>query len=237
MTFFGWKCGKFQFFVLFSNVKFHEFWQRQVAKVWLDVIYNPDCVLNTLIGKHHVVMRDVWTVLTANRLSIDWLIEPSSEKDKDNAGDLWPFDNCWEWQIQGQRQIHLENRLVTIDLNIVLTWWHDLTNIFTILIIFDNFDNFDDHWQFLTIFTMCDTFWQCWNFDSLDNWNNKDNYLFYHFDNFKRQSWKFWQLRTWIQTIFVTWQLRVTLDSIHNSCDVFKKNHIYFIPMKNTFNI
>ena len=32
---------------------------------------------------------------------------------------------------------------------------------------------------------------------------------------------QFWQLRTWIQTIILTWQLIVTLDSIHNSCDVW----------------
>ena len=32
---------------------------------------------------------------------------------------------------------------------------------------------------------------------------------------------QFGQLRTWFMTIFVTWQLRVTLDSIRNSCDVF----------------
>ena len=39
----------------------------------------------------------------------------------------------------------------------------------------------------------------------------------------KRQSWRqFWHLRTWIQTIIVTWQLIVTLDSIRNSCDVLR---------------
>ena len=32
--------------------------------------------------------------------------------------------------------------------------------------------------------------------------------------------WHFWQLRTTDQTFFVTLQLRVTLDSIPNSCDV-----------------
>ena len=36
---------------------------------------------------------------------------------------------------------------------------------------------------------------------------------------------QFWQLRTSIQTIFVTWQLRVTLDSICNSCDVYEDGH------------
>ena len=32
---------------------------------------------------------------------------------------------------------------------------------------------------------------------------------------------QFWQLRTWIQTIILTWQLILTLDSIRNSCDVY----------------
>ena len=34
---------------------------------------------------------------------------------------------------------------------------------------------------------------------------------------------QFWQLKTWIQTIILTWQLIVTLDSIRNSCDVFNQ--------------
>ena len=37
----------------------------------------------------------------------------------------------------------------------------------------------------------------------------------------------FWQLRTWIQTIILTWQLIVTLDSIRNSCDVWVGRHIF----------
>ena len=54
-------------------------------------------------------------------------------------------------------------------------------------------DIFDNFWQF----------WQC-----------KDN----SGDLWQLRHWlKFWQLRTSIQTIFVTWQLRVTLDSICNS--------------------
>ena len=36
---------------------------------------------------------------------------------------------------------------------------------------------------------------------------------------------QFWQLRTSIQTIFGTWQLRVTLDSICNSFDVYEDGH------------
>ena len=37
-----------------------------------------------------------------------------------------------------------------------------------------------------------------------------------------RHRLQFWRLRTWIQSVIVTWQLIVTLDSIRNSCDVFK---------------
>ena len=37
-----------------------------------------------------------------------------------------------------------------------------------------------------------------------------------------RHRLQFWRLRTWIQSIIVTWQLIVTLDSIHNSCDVLR---------------
>ena len=43
---------------------------------------------------------------------------------------------------------------------------------------------------------------------------------------------KFWQLRTWIHvmnfmTIFVSWYLRVTPDSIRNSCNVFLTSPIF----------
>ena len=37
-----------------------------------------------------------------------------------------------------------------------------------------------------------------------------------------RHRLQFWRLRTWIQSIIVTWQLIVTLDSIRNSCDVLR---------------
>ena len=92
--------------------------------------------------------------------------------------------------------------------------------------------------QFLTILTPVDNFWQfynmwhflamlkLYNFDSLDNWNYVDNYLFtiltiletcdiwdtdYNSDNWEPE----------FMTIIVTCQLWVIVDSIRNSCDVF----------------
>ena len=40
------------------------------------------------------------------------------------------------------------------------------------------------------------------------------------------QSWHHRQVRTSIRTIIVTWQFRVTLDSIFNSCDVCSWGHV-----------
>ena len=63
---------------------------------------------------------------------------------------------------------------------------------------------------------------------------------FHHFDNCKdnpenlRHRLQFKHFRTWIQTIFVTWRLRVTGDSIHNSCDVYfilEMPSIFFGPI------
>ena len=93
----------------------------------------------------------------------------------------------------------------------------------TILTNFDNSDHFWQFWPFLKLLTI----WTIFTF--FDNFDNSDN-CFCHFDNWKdnpedlwhlRHWLQFWQLRTWIMTIFVTWQLIVTLDSIRNSCDVF----------------
>ena len=99
--------------------------------------------------------------------------------------------------------------------------------------LFNNVDNFLDNFEiltmmiFLTIYTIETilTIVNVWQFRQLKFvWH-----FFYHFDNCKdnpgdlwhlRHWLQFWQLRTRIQTIFVTWQLRVTLDSICNSCDV-----------------
>ena len=92
--------------------------------------------------------------------------------------------------------------------------------------------NFDEKfwWQFLmTIFD--DNFW--WQFSMTifdDNfWNFLTNEKF--FDNFEKtvlETCDIWDtdyssvyLETVFMTIFVTWRLIVTLDSIRNSYDVF----------------
>ena len=38
--------------------------QRQVSKVLLDGLYDPDCPLHLLLGAHHVFMKEVWIELT-----------------------------------------------------------------------------------------------------------------------------------------------------------------------------
>ena len=38
-------------------------------------------------------------------------------------------------------------------------------------------------------------------------------------------------------TIFVTWQSRVTLDSIRNSCDVYNHSHPHFLHQIATYNL
>ena len=120
---------------------------------------------------------------------------------------------------------------------------HNLTNILTICTILTIFyiffmiltitDNFDNCWQFLPFFTIltiyrifddCGQFGQfrfClqgWQIvfailaiektilETCDIWHTD-----YNFDNWEPE----------FMTIFVTWQLIVTLDSIRNSCDVF----------------
>ena len=66
-----------------------------------------------------------------------------------------------------------------------------------------SYDIFDDIflWQFLT--TICFTYFEPVTCDIWDTDYNTDN----------------WE--PGLMTIFVTWQLIVTLDSIHNSCKVF----------------
>ena len=82
----------------------------------------------------------------------------------------------------------------------------DNDNDMTILKFFDNFDNFDKfdsfNFFFFKFLQLCLPFWQV-----------------------KRQSCRLVTFETLI-TILTnchgnTWQLRVTLDSIHNSCDVY----------------
>ena len=82
---------------------------------------------------------------------------------------------------------------------------------------FTFFDNIWQFWQFLTMFNNFDNFY---NFDNINNFENFDIFL----DNFSQ----FWDTDynsdNWepeFMTIIVTWQLRVTLDSIRNSCDVW----------------
>ena len=122
--------------------------------------------------------------------------------------------------------------------------------------IFDNFGHFQQSWQFLTIFNNLKICWQFltilailtiltffylqfWQFLTIDNnFDNSDN-CFCHFDIWKdnpgdlwhlRHWLQFWQLRTWIHDNFVTWQLRVTLDSIRHSCDVLNLVNIISQP-------
>ena len=129
---------------------------------------------------------------------------------------------------------------------------HDLNNILTNLTIFDKFHKiFWQIWQFLTnetIFDKCDNFWQSWQF--LTNLT-----IFDKFDNFW-QIWQIfnfclilkmlttfktiletcniwdtdynsdnWELEFMI--IIVSWQLRVTGDSICNSCNVYIQQLIW----------
>ena len=92
------------------------------------------------------------------------------------------------------------------------------------------FDNFDNYWQLLKMFAIFlqyfsyifydqfEFFWQFWHFwipftmtmtmiiqETCGLWD-----IDYNFDNLEPE----------FMTIFVTWQLRVTLESIRNSCNV-----------------
>ena len=74
------------------------------------------------------------------------------------------------------------------------------------LTIFDNFGHFQQSWQFwqfLTIFTILTI--EKTNLETCDIWDTD-----YNSDNWEHE----------FMTIFVTWQLILTLDSIRNSCDV-----------------
>ena len=48
--------------------------QREVSKVLLDGLYDPDSPLFALLGARHVVMNNVWQVLKE-----DWLIFPDEQ--------------------------------------------------------------------------------------------------------------------------------------------------------------
>ena len=49
--------------------------QRQVSKVLLDGLHDPDSELSILLGAHHVVMETVWQKLVEN-----WQIFPSDQQ-------------------------------------------------------------------------------------------------------------------------------------------------------------
>ena len=78
----------------------------------------------------------------------------------------------------------------------------------SLLTIFDNFGNF---WQFLILF------------DNWDNWDNFEKTILQTCDiwdtGYSSDNWE-----PEFMTIFGTWHLIVTLDSIRNSCDVLMGN-------------
>ena len=48
--------------------------QRQVSKVLLDGLYDPNSQLSILLGDHHVFMKEVWQILVVN-----WQIFPTEQ--------------------------------------------------------------------------------------------------------------------------------------------------------------
>ena len=52
-----------------------------------------------------------------------------------------------------------------------------------------------------------------------------------------RHRLQFWRLRAWIQSIIVNWQLIVTLDSIHNSCDVSSVYDLKLVGILDQFRL
>ena len=105
--------------------------------------------------------------------------------------------------------------LVFDNLNNFLQFWNFLTilTIFTIFYNFDNFNffyNFDNFLQLTTVFTIQTIAFAILTIEktileTCDIWDTD-----YNSDNWEPE----------FMTIFVTWQLIVTLDSIRNSCDV-----------------
>ena len=114
---------------------------------------------------------------------------------------------------------------------------------------FDNFDNFQQSWRFLTIFDSFDKFLQYWPFlhfwtilTMLTYFENYENFwqlttmlttqtitfAIFTIEKTILENCDIWDTEynsdnrePEFMTIFVTWQLIVTLDSIRNSCDVF----------------
>ena len=124
------------------------------------------------------------------------------------------------------------------------------------LTIFDNFDHFQQSWQFLTIFdniNFCWQFWQiltiltifttCYNFGNFLTIFTIQTIAFaiLTIESTILETCDIWD--TEFMTIFVTWPLIVTLDSIRNSCYVLlylalvgrTDWHIHWPPKKEKF--
>ena len=115
----------------------------------------------------------------------------------------WPTERQWERQIQRQRQIHLgapsksdPRDLWPLEHLIRVMRGHDLTNKNTMTKTSTKTKTMTETMT-KTIPETCDIW---------DTYNNFDK----------------WEAE--FMTIFVAWHLRVTLDSIRNSCDVFLTN-------------
>ena len=96
-------------------------------------------------------------------------------------------------------------------------------------------------WQFLTILTIVDNFYSCWY-----NYDNYWNFLKIFTTKSQQHEQRQWQRQSWdnsdnweteFMTIFVAWQLRVTLDSIRNSCDVFHNVTTLSMLKKKNYNL
>ena len=130
-----------------------------------------------------------------------------------------------------------------------LEWWGNMTwpTFWQFWIFFDNFVIFRQFytfhifwqsWQFLTTLTSFANLWEFWKLDnfwkyltifaSLDNFDH--NYNDNPSDLLHLRHWlHFYNWEPEFMTIFVAWQLRVTLDSISNSCDRFCEQ--FFLPL------
>ena len=122
----------------------------------------------------------------------------------------------------------------------------------TILTIFDNLNNFWQIWQILTILTIFTIFYNFNNFNifyNVDNWRQLTTiftiqtiaFAILTIEKTILETCDIWDTDynsdNWepeFMTIFVIWQLIVTLDCIRNSCDVwrvcFKTYLIYAVP-------
>jgi hypothetical protein len=120
---------------------------------------------------------------------------------------------------------HYRVTLETCDLwDIWSEWWGNMTwpkkwQFLTILTIFNNLNNSWKFWQILTFLIIFTIFYNLNNFNLV--------FQFCHFDDWKDNPGDLWDTDynsdNWepeFMTIFVTWQLIVTLDSIRNSWDV-----------------